>query len=117
LTLTEYFQGKGVTENQANPGNLLNGVLTRTVAQFPSTISACDAVSQCSNEGALLGLANVLMSFDLHLVENASGGCSAWECVLYGGANTDASQFNVNNASIKAVYGYSGVIAGISLPI
>jgi len=117
LTLTEYFQGKGVTENQANPGNLLNGVLTRTVAQFPSTISACDAVSQCSNKGALLGLANVLMSFDLHLVENASGGCSAWECVLYAGANTDASQFNVNNASIKAVYGYSGVIAGISLPI
>jgi len=117
LTLTNYFSGEDLTENVNNPGNLLNGLLSRTVVEFPSTITACDAVSRCSNEGSLLGLANVPQSFDLHLVESANDGCSAWECVLYGGANTDDSQFNVRNDSIKTVFGYSGTVAGISLPI
>lgn len=106
LDYTIYFDGTGVTENTANPGNTGLITLAPETFTFPGDLSLCAAAEKCAGQGTLLGLLKLFYSFDLHFVETA---CE-WECVLYSGANTNATYFDVANSTIGAVAGYSGAL-------
>jgi len=94
-----------------NPSTVLGLASTSTL--FDANQSACEAVRGCANQATLLGVADLYMSFDVHFVDGTGkgeAGC-AWECRIFGGANEDMDVFSVRNESVKAVFGYSGVVS------
>jgi hypothetical protein len=95
-----YFDGQGITENTANPGNNYDVYPPQTTT-FPGTLSPCDAAQNCADYAN--SYPGLYLSFDLHLLTSAN----QWECVAFYNPNGDPSYFNVANSGVALAFGYS----------
>lgn len=96
---TQYFAGTGVTEETNNGGNDDPPFPPVTTALAVS--NSCDAVQQCAAFAAESN--NMYESFDVHYLISEK----EYECVAYYDASSSPSDFNVQNADVGPVYGYS----------
>jgi len=98
----EFFSGNGVTESPSTPAN---SVKHPAVTYELTDTDPCAAVQDCASM-ADPASGTYYSSFDLHYLESTAN----WECVVYYSKQTaaaDAQYFNVTNANVGTVYGFS----------
>jgi len=91
-----------VTESPSNYGN---NAKTPSVTYELTDTDPCAAIQDCANT-ADPSSGTYYNSFDIHYLESTAN----WECVVYYGkqnATADAQFFNVTNANVGTVYGFS----------
>jgi hypothetical protein len=98
----EFFSGNGVTESLSTPANSAKHLAV--TYELPDT-DACAALQDCATK-ADPATGTYYESFDLHYLESEG----TWECVVYYGkqnATANARYFNVTDADVGTVYGFS----------
>ena len=93
------YSGNGVYENPMNPGNNNNAATPPLTFLQYGRDNVNDAATKCANSAWGVGYA----SFDLHFNSTSN----YWMCVAYPMPQNDASNFNMVDPTISAVYGYS----------